>query len=160
MTTNKQLPETVEIKRYTIYNSQSICGGYYVVEDKDGEWVKHSEVSSLTSEIEKLREEKEKQDELLKECYDLVMRVKPNIPGLGSLAYRLKQYKNMPSQRETIIALQDEQINKTKRIETLELILRIAKIPDVVIELLSKGNINEDDIAWANAKIKEYEGGK
>lgn len=64
--------------------------------------------SDLQTRNIQLKEEKEKQEELLKECYDLVMRIKPNIPGLGSLAYRLKQYKNMPSQYETIINLQDK----------------------------------------------------
>jgi hypothetical protein len=60
---------------------------------------------NMVDEEKKLEEKKE---ELLKECYDIIMKLKPSNPGLGHLAYRLKQYKHLPSYRERFELLEKQ----------------------------------------------------
>ena len=56
----------------------------------------------MRAAIDQQKAEIEKQSELLKEAYDVIMMLRPTNAGLGGIAYRLKNYKNCPSYKSQL----------------------------------------------------------
>jgi len=77
-------------------------------------------------------------------------------PENEKLKRDLKASESVGDQLAEHINEKENQIEKlNKRILSLETLCKIAKVPTGVIECFSLGEINEDDIKWAQTKIAE-----